>query len=284
MKPLLGFVFGLICIHGFAAQVEAVINIKVATIDNGVVHVEGDQAPKSTAVVWQGVALANVQTTNGGAFKFDTTVRPASCVGNLNIGLEERDVVIANCTPSLDPTLALVPQTGQTSSFAFGDDGYYQAGVRLPSPRFTENGDGTITDKLTGLIWLKDANCFGQLSWLAALKQITSLQSGQCGLTDGSVIGTWRLPNIRELHSLIDFNFFNPAIAHGPSLGGCGPECPFSNLPAGGFGWMYWSSSANNFHFGMSLGIWVVDLFSGEVRNIDADVNSLFVLAVRGGL
>ena len=40
-----------------------------------------------------------------------------------------------------------------------GQDGEYQKGVVWPAPRFTDNEDGTITDNLTGLMWLKDANC-----------------------------------------------------------------------------------------------------------------------------
>ena len=52
-----------------------------------------------------------------------------------------------------------VPQTGQTSMNTLFDDGYYQKGMVWPAPRFTDNSDGTVTDNLTGLIWLKDANC-----------------------------------------------------------------------------------------------------------------------------
>lgn len=284
MRVLIGFVLGLFFLHGFISPAEAVINIKIAVIQNGFVHVEGDQAPKAKPVVWEGITLANVVTTNGGALKFDTTALPADCVGKLKIEFEERDVVIANCTPTTDPTLALVPQTGQTATFAAGDDGTYKAGVSLPSPRFSDNNNGTVTDNLTGLIWLKNANCFGQVGWLTALNEVNNLQDGECSLTDGSVAGTWRLPNIRELHSLIDFNYFGPAISHGPSLGGCGPDCPLANLPGGGIGGTYWSSTANTFHFATSLGVWVVDLFSGEMRNVDENSDPLFVLAVSGGL
>jgi hypothetical protein len=54
---------------------------------------------------------------------------------------------------------AQVAQTGQSTSFAEGDDGDIQAGVSFPTPRFKDNKNGTVTDKLTGLIWLKDASC-----------------------------------------------------------------------------------------------------------------------------
>src|SRR2546422_8423425 len=44
------------------------------------------------------------------------------------------------------------PATGQTTSFRAGDDGAIQAGAPL---RFKDNGDGTITDKNTALVWEK---------------------------------------------------------------------------------------------------------------------------------
>jgi hypothetical protein len=55
---------------------------------------------------------------------------------------------------------APVPKTGQTTSYADYDDGYYEKGVSWPNPRFTKS-NGTVTGNLTGLIWLEDANCFG---------------------------------------------------------------------------------------------------------------------------
>ena len=61
-----------------------------------------------------------------------------------------------------------VPKTGQTTSSATGDDGDLEKGVTWPSPRFTNNSNGTVTDNLTGLIWLRNANCFGQKAWATA--------------------------------------------------------------------------------------------------------------------
>src|SRR5271170_7226724 len=44
----------------------------------------------------------------------------------------------------------LFPATGQTTVYAVGDDGYYKAGAPL---RYKNNGNGTITDQNTGLMW-----------------------------------------------------------------------------------------------------------------------------------
>ena len=53
-----------------------------------------------------------------------------------------------------------------------GQDGEIQAGVPWPNPRFTDNEDGTVTDHLTGLIWLKNGNPFGTRNWDQALKRL----------------------------------------------------------------------------------------------------------------
>ncbi len=93
-----------------------------------------------------------------------------------------------------------------------GQDGDIRAGVPWPEPRFSDNNDGTVTDHLTRLIWLKDGNAFGTQPWQTALDLCNSLCSGEYGLTDGSKPGDWRLPNVNELRSLEDYGEHTPAI------------------------------------------------------------------------
>ena len=112
------------------------------------------------------------------------------------------------------------PRTGQDYSFHHGDDGLIHAGWDWPNPRFSDNGDGTITDEMTYLVWLKNPGLLVATNWTGALDQVNALKDGDAGLSDGSVAGKWRLPNIRELNSLMAARQKNPALPWGhPFLG-----------------------------------------------------------------
>ena len=148
-------------------------------------------------------------------------------------------------------------------------DSELQAGGDLPTPRFTDNDNGTVTDNLTGLIWLKDADCFGNRSLEEALSDVSIVMSGVCGLTDGSLLGDWRLPNIRELQSLIDYGRTEPAKP---------PGHPFSNWDL-----TYWSSTslAQGENIVASSGFYVN--FNQGGTMIDGKGGYKHVWPVRGG-
>lgn len=118
-------------------------------------------------------------------------------------------------TISFGPGVSDLPRTGQTRSYATGDDGSLQIGVTWPSPRFTDNEDGTITDNLTGLMWLKDAHCFGfRTGSNEAYLEIDTLNIDplSCECQDYTKSYTdWRLPNVNELESLINAGQQNSA-------------------------------------------------------------------------
>jgi hypothetical protein len=139
----------------------------------------------------------------------------------------------------------------------------------LPTPRFTDNQNGTVTDNLTGLIWLKDGSCGGSTSWGAALGTCQALKAGYCGLTDGSSAGDWRLPNLKELLSL---NVYDRAPMALPW------PLPFVDM------WpdAYWSSTT---HAGTPSHAWGVVMFYGNVYHYDKlnAPNHLYVWPVRGG-
>ena len=174
-----------------------------------------------------------------------------------------------------DGSIPLVrqPATGQLISYASGDDGFKRTGVAWPETRFSDNHDGTVTDNLTGLIWLQDAGCFNQSPWSSALADANQLASGACGLSDGSTAGQWRMPNVNELESVVDVSASNPAISIGN---------PFKNLS----GTIYWTSTS---YFGGQAGsplAWAIRMSDGRyvndfVNNVKTTANNS-VWAVKG--
>ena len=149
-----------------------------------------------------------------------------------------------------------------------GDDGYYQKGVEWSLYRYTDNGNGTVTDNLTGLIWMKDANCFGgPQTWNDAVSLVlNNVANGYCGLTDGSSPGDWRLPNIKEMLSLVDYNAYNPAMWWWDF---------FNNLQSA----YYWSSTTKA---DVANVAWVVSMEAGYVV-INGKTDPNYVWPVRGG-
>ena len=97
--------------------------------------------------------------------------------------------------------VAPLPATGQTISYAVGDDGNLRTGIAWPTPRFSDNSDQTITDKLTGLVWSKDTNPAGVgKAWQDSLDYIKQLNNqNYLGHSD------WRLPNVNELRSVVNY-------------------------------------------------------------------------------
>ncbi|KJU84636.1 protein containing DUF1566 [Candidatus Magnetobacterium bavaricum] len=128
--------------------------------------------------------------------------------------------------------------TGQTITYAAGDDGALQKGVTWPDPRFTDNGNNTVTDNLDGLIWIKDAgtptagSCTGSSkTWQAALDYVACLNAANyLGYSD------WRLPNRTEMRSMADYGRFVPSLPF---------SHPFTNVQSD----YYWSSTSYGFIF-----------------------------------
>jgi hypothetical protein len=142
----------------------------------------------------------------------------------------------------------------------------------IPDPRFMDNKDGTVTDNLTGLIWLKNTKCFNMMDWKSAVLAAKSLKDGDCGpdpvliLSDGSSAGEWRLPSMNELCILIDFSARNPALPSGHM---------FSDFPPG----YYWSATTLDFHPEIA---WIVYMESGTTCYDDIKSHAGHIWPVRG--
>ncbi len=176
-------------------------------------------------------------------------------VGNVKYG-----VTLFGITGTL---VGSVPKTGQTISFATGDDGDLERGAAWPSPRFITSTTGVVTDAVTGLVWLQNASCYGGQTWGNALTAANGLNSGECGLSDGSVEGDWRLPNVRELHSLIDFSRLGIALPDGHPFTGISYNYWWTSTlveSSSNEGWSVWLGDGrvapNN--LGTSCNVWPV--------------------------
>ena len=134
------------------------------------------------------------------------------------LGLQEQLDAMNNYAP--------VPQTGQIKCYDplseaeitcdnTGQDGDLKKGIVSPTPRFIDNGNGTVTDNLTRLVWLKNAHRWDPMLWGIGLSACNQLAADGTSLTDGSQPGDWRLPNVREAMSVIDFGRFDPALPIG---------------------------------------------------------------------
>ena len=168
--------------------------------------------------------------------------------------------------------LVRLAASGQSTSYAPGDDAALHTGVAWPATRWVDHHDGTVTDSLTGLTWLRDAGCLGTAAWAGALAAANHLAAGACGLSDGSVAGQWRLPNQWELESVVDESASAPAIGAG---------APLANVANSA----YWTSTS---YYGGQAGspaAWAICLGDGRYINdgiANAKTAALGVWAVKG--
>ncbi len=101
---------------------------------------------------------------------------------------------------SVFKTMLRLPDTGQTIGYTttFGEDADYT----INAPYFTLNGDGTVTDTITGLMWQQTDG--GEMTYEAAINYCDTLSLG--GFSD------WRLPDPSEAFSILNHQKVNPAL------------------------------------------------------------------------
>ena len=130
----------------------------------------------------------------------------------------------------------MILQTGQQTCYdehgreldcvRTSQDGRFRHGLAWPEARF-QTDDQLVLDRLSGLVWPRDAN-LGEfpMTWPEAMEFVAGMNREQSlGFTD------WRLPNRRELRSLVSYQAKRPALPQGH---------PFVNVV---LGW-YWTSTS----------------------------------------
>jgi hypothetical protein len=136
-----------------------------------------------------------------------------------------------------------------------------------PTTAFTDHGNGTVTHNLTGLMWkqcaegLSGESCTGsatELTWAEALVQAKN--ANFASHTD------WRLPNIKELESIVESCGYEPSINE-------------TLFPATPFIKIFWSGSS---YVPYPTNAWNVNFYKG-FTGLEQRAVSAYVRLVRGG-
>ena len=178
------------------------------------------------------------------------------------------------------------PATGQTTCWdsggnviacaGTGHDGDIQAGATL---RYRDNGNGTITDKNTLLTWEKKSDDGTIHDKDTTYTWDDAFAVHVAGLNAANFAGRddWRLPNVRELRSIIDYEAFNPAVD--PVFdNNCSATCTVLTCSCTATP-DYWSSST---FARIPTSAWDVS-FTVGASDGEPKSDSRFVRAVRGG-
>lgn len=109
-------------------------------------------------------------------------------------------VPLTCCGQAIAKTMLRLPDTGETTGYTntFGED----ADFTINAPYFTANGDGTVTDTITSLMWQQTDG--GEMTVEDATLYCDTLTLG--GYSD------WRLPNAHESFSILNHQQTNPAL------------------------------------------------------------------------
>ena len=119
---------------------------------------------------------------------------------------------------------------------------------------YVDCDNGTVTDNRSGIVWLKNANCFGEVNWSQARDAVSGLGDtgtgiagfADCDLTDNSSPGEWRLPSVSELYEMFRGTGLSapnctPTLTNDPG-DACWTDGPSSFTDVQDF---YWGSTPN---------------------------------------
>ncbi len=187
------------------------------------------------------------------------------------------------CAPSGSQPL----KTGQTTSYGAGTDGDVQKGA---ARSFTDNGDGTVTDNASGLMWEKKDASGG----IHDRNNLYTWSSGS-GSMDGTVVSLflaslnggggfgghtdWRVPNIVELQTLVNYDIAYPGpTTYSEFNNKCFGACTVTTCSCTSADY-YWSSSTYQSDTSYTWLVGFLDGYTGDLHK----TNGVAVRAVRGG-
>ena len=198
-----------------------------------------------------------------------STTAPATATGTATnsdvlIGVTYSSAAGTGLTGTRYP--APVPKTGQTTSYATGDDGDLEKGVVWPNPRFTiQANTNAVLDNLTGLVWTRSANMAANTVWSDSVGTSTwanafAVATNANGLAYGGR-ADWRVPNIRELFSVMDTHFEGPSLCNTTGTAQWTEGVPFFSVKSA----YYWSSSTRAASGAVNALVFTLQLFTATV-------------------
>jgi hypothetical protein len=158
-----------------------------------------------------------------------------------------------------------------------GQDGELQKGL---ARAYTDNGDGTITDTKTGLMWEKLSDDGTIHDKDTAYTWSNSFAVKVAGLNGGAGFAghtDWRLPNRSELESIVNLGAVSPAVS-GAFNTACTASCTVTTCSCIQPN-IYWSATTNQSNPSYA---WDVN-FGGGTVNVNSKGSSFWVRGVRGG-
>lgn len=184
-------------------------------------------------------------------------------------------------------------RTGQTSCYGTsgiiacagtGQDGELQKGLARTC---VDNGDGTVTDTNTGLMWEKKSDDGGihdqdnTYTWTAAYAVFIAALNGGGGFAGHT---DWRLPNVSELQSLPNYGVSYSSGCVNPPVDavfntGCTPSCTVTSCSCTMYSY-YWSSTTFT---DFPEEAWSVLFWCGGHAEDQEKTKSFYVRGVRGG-
>jgi hypothetical protein len=190
-------------------------------------------------------------------------------------------------------TVAAVLKTGQTTCYdstgtaiacaGTAQDGELQRGL---SRGYVDNGDGTVTDTTTNLVWEKQSRdgSIHDSSNLYTWDDAFSAHVGALNAASFAGHSDWRLPNVNELQSLVDYRSAYPAMAIDAVFNtNCAPGCTVLDCSCVQ-GSPYWTSTSYLFAGAGGAGsAFTVSFFDGVVYFYGKTVPIVGARAVRGG-
>jgi len=182
---------------------------------------------------------------------------PSISLNDLSIGMHAITLTVSDSHNATNTAAVqvqihrpLLADTGQAFDTGQGGDGDYT----IHPPDFTYNGDGTITDNLTGLLWQQHDDGTPRPWYIATFEYVNLIAIGP--------YSQWRLPSKKELLRIADYGRTNPAINTAFF-----PETKDA---------CYWTDRGSS---GQSGYHWAVDFSTGRVFAAD-DTTTCYIRAV----